>query len=43
MLDALGYDPAGDTVHDLFNGSGAVTAAADGMLVGVTTGSGDPS
>lgn len=32
VLDALGYDPAVDEVHDLFPGSGAVTAAADGML-----------
>lgn len=35
VLDALGYDPSADELHDLFPGSGAVTAAADGMLVGV--------
>lgn len=32
VLDALGYRPDIDTVHDLFNGSGAVAAAVDGML-----------
>ena len=43
VLDSLGYDPSIDTVEDLFPGSGAVSSALDGMLVGVTTGSGDPS
>ncbi|MFF2631977.1 hypothetical protein ACFVR6_03750 [Microbacterium sp. NPDC058021] len=32
VLDALGYDPATDTLDDIFPGSGAVSAAADGML-----------
>lgn len=32
VLDALGYDPEVDELDDLFPGSGAVTAAADGML-----------
>jgi hypothetical protein len=32
VLDALGYDPATDVVDDLFPGSGAIAAAADGML-----------
>ncbi|RUQ07029.1 hypothetical protein D8M34_06040 [Microbacterium sp. HSID17254] len=32
VLDMLGYDPATDELHDLFPGSGAVAAAADGML-----------
>lgn len=32
VLDVLGYDPASDELHDLFAGSGAVAAAADGML-----------
>lgn len=32
VLDALGYDPASDQIDDLFPGSGAVAAAADGML-----------
>lgn len=32
VLDALGYDPAHDTLVDLFPGSGAVSAAADGLL-----------
>lgn len=38
VLDALGYRPGEDELHDLFNGSGAVAAAADGMLalVGAT-------
>lgn len=35
VLDALGYDPAVDELVDLFPGSGAVAAAADGMLGGV--------
>lgn len=34
VLAALGYDPAEDELHDIFPGSGAVAAAADGMLVG---------
>lgn len=33
VLAALGYDPELDTVDDLFPGSGAVAAAADGMLL----------
>lgn len=33
VLDALGYDPAIDELHDLFPGSGAVRAAAEGMLL----------
>jgi hypothetical protein len=37
VLDALGYDPAVDELHDLFPGSGAVLAAADGMLSGATS------
>ena len=41
VLDALGYAPGVDTVDDLFPGSGGVTAAMDGMLVGVTTSSAD--
>lgn len=32
VLDALGYDPQADTLHDLFPGSGAVTRAADGLM-----------
>ena len=36
VLDALGYEPAVDELHDIFPGSGAVSAAADGMLVGAT-------
>lgn len=32
VLDALGYDPDTDELVDLFPGSGAVSAAADGML-----------
>lgn len=32
VLDALGYRPGEDELDDLFNGSGAVVAAADGML-----------
>ena len=32
VLAALGYDPAADELVDLFPGSGAVAAAADGML-----------
>ncbi len=32
VLEALGYDPAVDTLDDLFPGSGRVSAAADGML-----------
>lgn len=32
VLSMLGYDPATDTVDDLFPGSGSVAAAADGML-----------
>lgn len=36
ILDALGYDPAVDELDDLFPGSGAVSAAADGMLGGLT-------
>jgi len=32
VLDMLGYDPAGDELVDVFAGSGAVAAAADGML-----------
>ena len=34
VLDALAYDPAVDQLDDLFPGSGAVSAAADGMLGG---------
>lgn len=33
VLEALGYDPAVDTVADLFPGSGIVAEAADGMLI----------
>lgn len=33
VLAALGYDPAADTVTDLFPGSGSVALAADGMLL----------
>lgn len=34
VLDALGYDPEQDTLHDLFPGSGAVAAAAaQGVLL----------
>jgi hypothetical protein len=29
VLDALGYDPTNDTVHDLFHGSGAVIEAVN--------------
>lgn len=32
VLDALGYRPGEDELFDIFNGSGAVAAAADGML-----------
>lgn len=32
VLDMLDYQPAVDTVEDVFTGSGAVAAAADGML-----------
>lgn len=32
VLAALGYAPGEDTVDDLFPGSGAVTAAAEGLL-----------
>lgn len=32
VLDMLGYDPSVDEVVDIFSGSGAVAAAADGML-----------
>lgn len=32
VLDALGYRPDEDELHDIFAGSGAVAAAADGML-----------
>ena len=32
MLDVLAYQPGEDELHDLFPGSGAVAAAADGML-----------
>ncbi|WP_157001414.1 hypothetical protein [Agromyces laixinhei] len=32
VLDALGYRPDEDEVHDIFAGSGAVAAASDGML-----------
>lgn len=41
VLDMLGYDPATDEVVDIFAGSGAVAAAADGMLA-LATGSADP-
>ena len=34
VLGVLGYDPGRDTVDDVFPGSGAVSAAADGMLAG---------
>lgn len=37
VLDVLGYDPAADELVDLFPGSGAVSAAADGMLALVPT------
>lgn len=34
VLDAMGYDPETDTVHDMFPGSGAVTnALAQGVLL----------
>lgn len=33
VLAMMGYDPATDHVSDLFAGSGAVAAAADGMLI----------
>lgn len=36
VLAALGYDPWEDEVVDLFPGSGAVSAAADGMLGGLS-------
>lgn len=36
VLNALGYDPAVDELTDLFPGSGAVTAAATGMLGGIS-------
>jgi hypothetical protein len=32
VLDMLGFDPSQDDVTDVFAGSGAVAAAADGML-----------
>lgn len=32
VLTALGYDPAVDELDDIFTGSGAVLAAADGLL-----------
>lgn len=32
VLDMLGYAPGEDTIDDIFPGSGAVAAAADGML-----------
>lgn len=32
VLAVLGHDPAADEVTDLFGGSGAVAAAADGLL-----------
>lgn len=32
VLDLLGYNPSVDELVDIFPGSGAVTAAADGML-----------
>lgn len=32
VLAAMGYDPAADELDDLFPGSGAVSAAAEGML-----------
>lgn len=32
VLGVLGYDPGRDELHDLFPGSGAVSAAADGLL-----------
>lgn len=35
VLAALGYDPATDELVDMFPGSGAVAAAADGMLAEV--------
>lgn len=37
VLDALGYDPGIDELVDLFPGSGAVSAAADGMIIGATS------
>ncbi|MCJ1709256.1 hypothetical protein [Microbacterium sp. VKM Ac-2923] len=40
VLDALGYAPGADTLDDLFPGSGAVSAAADGMLA-LVSGSSD--
>jgi len=33
VLAVLGFDPAADTVDDLFPGSGAVSRAVDGMLL----------
>lgn len=33
VLAALGYDPQTDTVTDLFNGSGSVAYALEGMLL----------
>lgn len=33
VLDMLGYDPAIDELVDMFPGSGAVSAAAEGMLL----------
>jgi hypothetical protein len=33
VLEAMTYDPAKDTVDDIFPGSGAVTIAAGGMLI----------
>lgn len=33
VLTVMGYDPRNDTVDDLFNGSGAVAAAKEGMLI----------
>lgn len=42
VLAVLGYRPADDELVDLFPGSGSVSAAADGMLAHVGTGSTDP-
>lgn len=38
VLDVLGYVPGEDELHDMFPGSGAVAAAADGMLELVSAG-----
>lgn len=38
VLDALGYDPAEDTVADLFPGSGAVTNEARQLVLSLTEG-----